>query len=185
MFGKDYFDELLEKIREIRASERRFYQKVTDIYAQCSIDYDPKAPISQRFYAHVQDKLHYAVHHHTSAELIELRADASKPNMGLTHWENEGSGGKGPLERMVSTGQQENEMISPSLETAVIAGLAGISPIGVIARPPVIEPYYRIDGSGCYSRHKRHKQRGARDFDAAKRKARNKSAKAARARNRK
>ena len=94
LFGKDYFEDLLEKIREIRASERRFYQKITDIYAQCSIDYDPNSPISQQFYAHVQDKLHYAIHGHTSAELIGLRANASKPNMGLTHWKNEGRGGK-------------------------------------------------------------------------------------------
>jgi hypothetical protein len=94
LFGKDYFDDLLEKIREIRASERRFYQKITDIYAQCSIDYDPNSPISQQFYAHVQDKLHYAIHGHTSAELIDLRVDARKPNMGLTHWKNEGKGGK-------------------------------------------------------------------------------------------
>jgi len=94
LFGKDYFDELLERIREIRASERRFYQKITDIYAQCSIDYDSKSPISQLFYANVQDKLHFAIHGHTSAELIGLRADANKPNMGLTHWRNEGAGGK-------------------------------------------------------------------------------------------
>ncbi|MFJ3055240.1 RhuM family protein [Herbaspirillum sp. NPDC087042] len=94
LFGKDYFDELLERIREIRASERRFYQKITDIYSQCSIDYDKDAPITQRFYAHVQDKLHYAIHGHTSAELIERRADASKPNMGLFSYKNEKSGGK-------------------------------------------------------------------------------------------
>lgn len=94
LFGKDYFDELLEKIREIRASERRFYQKITDIYAQCSLDYDPHSPITQRFYAHVQDKLHYAIHGHTSAELIELRADATQPNMGLTNWKNQKTGGK-------------------------------------------------------------------------------------------
>lgn len=94
LFGKDYFDELLDRIREIRASERRFYQKITDLYAQCSVDYDPNSPITQRFYAHVQDKLHYAIHGHTSAELIDLRVDANKPNMGLTHWKNEGSGGK-------------------------------------------------------------------------------------------
>jgi hypothetical protein len=86
MFGKDYFDELLERIREIRASERRFYQKITDIYAQCSIDYDKDA--------YVQDKLHYAIHGHTSAELIQLRADASKPNMGLYSYKNEKLGGK-------------------------------------------------------------------------------------------
>ena len=94
LFGKDYFNELLERIREIRASERRFYQKITDIYSQCSIDYDKDAPISQGFYAHVQDKLHYAIHGHTSAELIHLRADASKPNMGLFSYKNEKTGGK-------------------------------------------------------------------------------------------
>jgi|GEM_PF-150246 len=94
LFGKDYFDELLERIREIRASERRFYQKITDIYCQCSIDYDKNSPITQQFYAHVQDKLHYAIHGHTSAELIELRADASKPNMGLYSYKNSGKHGK-------------------------------------------------------------------------------------------
>lgn len=94
LFGKDYFDELLDRIREIRASERRFYQKITDLYAQCSVDYDPSSPITQRFYAHVQDKLHFAIHGHTSAELIDRRVDADKPNMGLTHWKNEGVGGK-------------------------------------------------------------------------------------------
>ncbi len=94
LFGKDYFEELLEKIREIRASERRFYQKITDLYAQCSIDYDKESTITQQFYAHVQDKLHYAIHGHTAAELIKLRADSSKPHMGLQTWRNEGLGGK-------------------------------------------------------------------------------------------
>jgi hypothetical protein len=94
VFGKDYFDELLERIREIRASERRFYQKVTDLFAQCSIDYDPHSPICQQFYAQVQNKLHYAIHGHTAAELIEFRADASKPHMGLTYWKNSPKGGK-------------------------------------------------------------------------------------------
>lgn len=94
LFGKDYFDDLLERIREIRASERRFYQKITDIYSQCSIDYDKDSPFTQQFYAHVQDKLHYAIHGHTSAELIELRADASKPNMGLYSYKNSGKHGK-------------------------------------------------------------------------------------------
>ncbi|SCX62376.1 RhuM family protein [Nitrosospira sp. Nsp1] len=94
LFGKDYFNELLERIREIRASERRFYQKITDIYAQCSIDYDKNAPTTINFYAHVQDKLHYAIHGHTSAELIKLRADSTKPHMGLTSWKNGKKGGK-------------------------------------------------------------------------------------------
>lgn len=88
LFSKDYFDELLERIREIRASERRFYQKITDIYAQCSIDYDPKAEITQTFYKTVQNKLHWAITGHTAAELIKGRVDAKKPNMGLTTWKN-------------------------------------------------------------------------------------------------
>jgi hypothetical protein len=83
---KDYFEKQLEKVREIRLSERRFYQKVTDIYAT-SIDYDPTAAATQRFFAAVQNKLHYAVHQHTAAELIYERADADKENMGLTNWE--------------------------------------------------------------------------------------------------
>ena len=88
LFGKDYFDELLERIREIRASERRFYQKITDIYAQCSIDYDPKAEITQTFYKTVQNKLHWAITGHTAAEIIKERANAAKPFMGLTTWKN-------------------------------------------------------------------------------------------------
>lgn len=85
--GADYFDELLERIRDIRASERRFYQKITDIYAT-SVDYDPAQPISQTFFATVQNKLHWAIHGRTAAEVIADRADASRPNMGLTTWKN-------------------------------------------------------------------------------------------------
>lgn len=88
MFGNDYFDELLERIREIRASERRFYQKITDIYAQCSIDYDPKSPVTLQFYKTVQNKLHWAITGKTAAEIISQRANASLPNMGLTTWKN-------------------------------------------------------------------------------------------------
>ncbi|MFA0847794.1 MAG: virulence RhuM family protein [Methanobacterium formicicum] len=87
-FGKDYFDELLEKIREIRASERRFYQKITDIYAQCSFDYNKDAEITRTFYATVQNKLHWAITHHTAAEIISERADSTLKNMGLTTWKN-------------------------------------------------------------------------------------------------
>ncbi len=93
LFGKDYFTELLERIREIRASERMFYLKVTDLYAE-SIDYDAHSPITQRFYATVQNKLHWAIHKHTAAELIKLRAKANQPNMGLTTWRNVNNGGK-------------------------------------------------------------------------------------------
>lgn len=86
LFGKDYFDELLERVREIRASERRFYQKITDIYAEASIDYDPSAEITRTFYKTVQNKLHWAITGNTAAELIKERADSKKPNMGLKTW---------------------------------------------------------------------------------------------------
>ena len=89
--GEDYFERLLEEIREIRLSERRFYQKITDIYAT-SIDYDAKAPTSQKFFATVQNKMHYAVTGHTAGELIAARADSDKPHMGLTSWEGSPDG---------------------------------------------------------------------------------------------
>jgi hypothetical protein len=87
-FGKDYFDELVERIREIRASERRFYLKITDIYEQCSIDYDRSAEVTQTFFKTVQNKLHWAVTGKTAAEIIAERADATKPSMGLTTWKH-------------------------------------------------------------------------------------------------
>lgn len=92
VFGKDYFEELLERIREIRASERRFYQKITDIYAQCSIDYDLKSELTLNFYKTVQNKLHWAITGNTAAEIIERRANAENPNMGLTTWKNSPDG---------------------------------------------------------------------------------------------
>ena len=91
-FGKDYFEEQLERIREIRASERRFYQKITDIYAKCSADYSFDSQITQDFFATVQNKLHYAVTHQTAAEIIYSRADSKKLNMGLTTWKNAPNG---------------------------------------------------------------------------------------------
>lgn len=93
LFDKDYFDELVERIREIRASERRFYQKITDIYST-SIDYDTTSPITKKFFATVQNKLEFAITKHTASELIKLRASSEKPNMGLTSWKNEKKGGK-------------------------------------------------------------------------------------------
>ena len=83
-FGKDYFDDLLERIREIRASERRYYQKITDVYAECSSDYDPKAETTQLFFKMVQNMMHWAVTHQTAAEIVYTRADAEKEFMGLT-----------------------------------------------------------------------------------------------------
>jgi hypothetical protein len=91
-FGNDYFDELLERIREIRTSERRYYQKITDIYAECSSDYDPKSEITLTFYKTVQNMMHYAVTHQTAAEIVYDRADAEKPHMGLMTWKNAPNG---------------------------------------------------------------------------------------------
>ncbi|WP_422139494.1 virulence RhuM family protein [Endozoicomonas sp. ALC020] len=89
--GEDYFERLLEEIREIRLSERRFYQKITDIYST-SIDYNKDAPITREFFSKVQNKLHYAIHGHTAAELIKERANSEKANMGLTSWKNSPDG---------------------------------------------------------------------------------------------
>lgn len=87
-FGKDYFEEQLARIRDIRSSERRFYQKITDIYAECSVNYDPKSELTQNFFATVQNKLHWAIVGETAAETIYNRVDSRKENMGLTSWKN-------------------------------------------------------------------------------------------------
>ncbi len=91
-FGQDYFDELLERIREIRASERRAYQKLADIFEQCSFDYSPKAEETKLFFAMVQNKLHFAITGKTDAEIISSRADKTKEHMGLTSWKNSPAG---------------------------------------------------------------------------------------------
>lgn len=87
-FGKDYFRELLERVRSIRASERRIWQQITDIFAECSFDYDPHSPVTKDFYAMVQNKFHYAIAGQTAAEIIHAKADRSKEHMGLTTWKN-------------------------------------------------------------------------------------------------
>ena len=87
-FGKDYFRELLERVRSIRASERRIWQQITDIFAECSIDYDKDSPVTHNFYAMVQNKFHYAITGQTAAEIVYSRADHTKENMGLTTWKN-------------------------------------------------------------------------------------------------
>lgn len=97
VFGEDYFDELLERIRSIRASERRIYQQITDIFAECSMDYDPKSDITQNFYAMVQNKFHFAITGHTAAEIINNKADSQAPYMGLLTWKN------APKGRVLST----------------------------------------------------------------------------------
>ncbi|WP_440408931.1 RhuM family protein [Prevotella sp.] len=91
-FGKDYFDDLLERIREIRTSERRYYQKITDVYAECSADYDAKSESTQLFFKMVQNMMHLAVTHHTAAEIVYNRADAEQPHMGLTTWKKAPNG---------------------------------------------------------------------------------------------
>ena len=88
IFGKDYFRELLERVRSIRASERRIWQQITDIYAECSTDYDKNSPTTHDFYAMIQNRFHYAISGQTAAEIIYTKADHQKPNMGLTTWKN-------------------------------------------------------------------------------------------------
>lgn len=96
-FGKDYFQELLERVRSIRASERRIYLQITDIFAECSTDYDPQSEVTKDFFATVQNKFHYAITGQTAAEIIYSHADRSKDHMGLTNWKN------GPEGRVIST----------------------------------------------------------------------------------
>ncbi len=91
-FGKDYFQELLERVRSIRSSERRIYQKITDIFAECSIDYDKNSQITKDFYASVQNKFHYAITNKTAAEIIYDNANSKEDNMGLTTWKNSPNG---------------------------------------------------------------------------------------------
>ena len=91
-FGRDYFRELLERVRSIRASERRIYQQITDIFAECTIDYDKNSEITRNFYAMVQNKFHFAITGHTAAEIVHQLADKSKPFMGLTTWKNSPGG---------------------------------------------------------------------------------------------
>ena len=88
VFGQDYFRELLERVRSIRASERRIWQQITDIYAECSVDYDRLSLTTKDFYAMVQNRFHYAITGHTAAEIIHEGADHTKPNMGLTTWKH-------------------------------------------------------------------------------------------------
>ncbi len=92
IFGEDYFDEMLERIRNIRSSERRFYQKITDIYSSCSVDYNKDSEITKEFFKTVQNKLHYAITGQTAAEIIYNRVDAEKEHMGLTNWKNSPDG---------------------------------------------------------------------------------------------
>ncbi len=112
IFGKDYFEEQLARIRDIRSSERRFYQKITDIYSQCSADYTVDAQITKDFFATVQNKLHWAITGQTAAEIIASRADSRKPNMGLTHWKN---APKGAI-RKTDTGIAKNYLNEQELD---------------------------------------------------------------------
>ena len=111
-FGKDYFDELLERIKEIRASERRFYQKITDIYAECSCDYDPHSDITRKFFKTVQNKLIFAITGETAPELISHRADSEKEHMGLTTWKNSPNGKILKTDVTVSKNYLDNEEMS-------------------------------------------------------------------------
>ena len=119
-FGQDYFRELLERVRSIRASERRIYQQITDIFAECSIDYDPKSETTRQFYAHVQDKFHFAITGQTAAEIISRQADASKPLMGLSTYKNAPAGRVLKSDTMVAKNYLSESDIK-KLERAVAA----------------------------------------------------------------
>lgn len=111
-FGKDYFDDLLERIREIRTSERRYYQKITDIYAECSADYDAKAESTKLFYKMVQNMMHLAVTNHTAAEIVYERADAEMPHMGLTTWKKAPDGRVQKSDTIVAKNYLSDEELS-------------------------------------------------------------------------
>ena len=117
-FGKDYFKELLERIRSIRTSERRIWQQITDIFAECSIDYDRNSDITQRFYAMIQNKFHYAITGNTAAEIIYQKADHTKENMGLTTWKNSPDGRILKSDVMIAKNYLEEKQIK-RLERAV------------------------------------------------------------------
>ena len=117
-FGKDYFKELLERIRSIRTSERRIWQQITDIFAECSIDYDRNSDITQRFYAMIQNKFHYAITGNTAAEIIYQKADHTKENMGLTTWRNSPDGRILKSDVMIAKNYLEEKQIK-RLERAV------------------------------------------------------------------
>lgn len=112
IFGKDYFEEQLARIRDIRSSERRFYQKITDIYSRCSADYNKDSDITKRFFETVQNKLHWAITGQTAAEIIYSMADSSKENMGLTSWKN---GPKGSI-RKTDVGVAKNYLNEKELD---------------------------------------------------------------------
>jgi len=133
IFGKDYFDEQLARIRDIRSSERRFYQKITDIYSQCSADYDANTQLAKDFFATVQNKLHWAIAGQTAAEIIASRADSSKVNMGLTHWKNTPKGAVRKSDVSIAKNyldEQEldglNRIVSMYLDYAEAQALRGI-----------------------------------------------------------
>lgn len=117
-FGKDYFKELLERIRSIRASERRIWQQITDIFAECSIDYDKNSDITNQFYAMIQNKFHYAITGNTAAEIIYEKANHKKENMGLTTWKNSPNGRILKSDVMIAKNYLEEKQIK-QLERAV------------------------------------------------------------------
>lgn len=117
-FGQDYFKELLRRVRSIRASERRIYQQITDIFAECSIDYDANSIVTRNFYATVQNKFHYAITGHTAAEIIHGKADSQKEHMGLTTWDAAPDGRVYKKDALIAKNYLTEDQI-PKLERAV------------------------------------------------------------------
>ena len=138
--GADYFDELLARIRDIRSSERLFYQKITDIYAT-SIDYDPNAEMTRQFFQIVQNKMHWAAHGHTAAEIVRQRADATKPHMGLTSWKNAPGG---PV-RKTDVAIAKNYLTQPEIEALNLIVSAYLDFAELQAQQPSADAHGRLD----------------------------------------
>jgi hypothetical protein len=136
----NYFDELLARIRDIRSSEKVFWRKVLDIYAT-SIDYDPRLEVSQLFFATIQNKMHWAAHGHTAAEVLVGRADAAKPNMGLTSW-------AGPLPRKADAAVAKNYLGADELEALTVGNPRGLPAVSVFGAGSVLL-FWPVGGPSC------------------------------------
>lgn len=170
-FGKDYFDELLVRIRDIRASERRVWQKITDIFQECSFDYDKNSQTAKNFFATVQNKMHFAATGHTAAELVFERADATQPNMGLTSWKG------GPEGRIHSSDAvvAKNYLSEDEIETLNRLVTMFLDDAELRARDHVLQSMedcaQALDGFLQYNRRSVLEHKGIRSAAQAKKKA--------------
>lgn len=176
LFGHDYFKELLERVRSIRASERRIYQQVTDIFAECSIDYDPSSSITKEFYAMVQNKFHFAIAGQTAAEIVYANADKTKPFMGLSTWKNAPKGRILKSDVMVAKNYLSQEQIKKlertvsgffdyienMIENRRVMGMKDLA--GSVDKFLSFNEYRILDGKGRIS-HEKAEQKAMAEYD--------------------